>query len=61
MWIIDLLIFLYVLYFFVISNDRATFTLDLLLPVYILKLDRSRVCGFDRQVALVAFMYKKVN
>ena len=41
-----------------ISNDRATFTLDLLLPVHILKLDRSRVCGFDRQVALVAFMYK---
>ena len=49
-------------YFFVcallISNDRVTFTLDLLLPVHILKLDRSRVCGFDRQVALVAFMYK---
>ena len=53
---INLLIFLYVLYFFLISNDRATFTLDLLLPVHILKLDRSRVCGFDRQVALVAFM-----
>ena len=54
---INLLIFLYVLYY-LISNDRATFTLDLLLPVHILKLDRSRVCGFDRQVALVAFMYK---
>ena len=39
-------------FIFLISNDRATFTLDLLLPVHILKLDRSRVCGFDRQVAL---------
>ena len=42
--------------FFWISNYRVTFTLDLLLPVHILKLDRSRVCDFDRQVALVAFM-----
>ena len=43
-------------FIFLISNYLATFTLDLLLPVHILKLDRSRVCGFDRQVALVAFM-----
>ena len=39
-------------FIFLISNDVVTFTLDLLRSVHILKLDGSRVRGFDRQVAL---------